>query len=51
MKHEGAKYAVDYDDQTRLELVHRHKEDDMYREFNEERQRELDNFNKETKVC
>ncbi|KAI6184150.1 Kyphoscoliosis peptidase [Aphelenchoides bicaudatus] len=49
IKHEGAKYAVDYDAQTRLELIHRGVEDDLYKEFNEERQRELHQFNEETK--
>lgn len=64
--HGGAKYAVvschfnkhgckythfkDYDDQTRLELVHRKVEDDLYAQFDEERQMELQRFNEETKV-
>lgn len=50
IKHEGAKYLVDYDDQTRLELVHRKVEDEMYEEFNDERQREMMRFNEETKA-
>ncbi|KAI6194244.1 Lim and transglutaminase domain protein [Aphelenchoides besseyi] len=49
IKHEGAKYAVDYDAQTRLELIHRRVEDDLYRTFNEERRRELEQFQEETK--
>lgn len=47
--HSGAKYTVDYDAQTRLELIHRGVEDDMYREFENERQLELQKFNEETK--
>ncbi|CAD5211670.1 unnamed protein product [Bursaphelenchus okinawaensis] len=49
IKHEGAKYLVDYDDQTRLELVHRKVEDEMYEEFTQERRMELENFEEETK--
>ncbi|CAD5216151.1 unnamed protein product [Bursaphelenchus xylophilus] len=48
IKHEGAKYVVDYDDQTRLELVHRKVEDEMYEEFSEVRKRELEEFQEET---
>jgi hypothetical protein len=32
-----------------MELVHRSVEDNLYKEFNEERQRELQQFNEETK--
>ena len=42
-------YTVDYDTQTRLELVHRHAEDELYRTFHAERQRELRNFEENTK--
>jgi hypothetical protein len=49
IQHAGAKYAVDYDTQTRLELIHRNVEDELYREFTEERQKELERFNNEEK--
>ncbi|KAI1720045.1 hillarin [Ditylenchus destructor] len=48
IKHEGAKYIVDYDAQTRLELMHRKHEDDLYEKFSEARQRELQEFQQET---
>uniref|UniRef100_A0A0K0EKG5 LIM zinc-binding domain-containing protein n=1 Tax=Strongyloides stercoralis TaxID=6248 RepID=A0A0K0EKG5_STRER len=47
--HGGANYVVDYDTQTRLELIHREMEDKLYEEFNDERQREMREFEKETK--
>uniref|UniRef100_A0A914W6V1 LIM zinc-binding domain-containing protein n=1 Tax=Plectus sambesii TaxID=2011161 RepID=A0A914W6V1_9BILA len=47
--HAGAKYIVDYDTQTRLELVHRGDEDNLYREFSEHRAKEEKEFQRETK--
>ncbi|VDN59128.1 unnamed protein product [Dracunculus medinensis] len=49
IKHEGAKYVVDYDAQTRLELVHRRDEDKLYEAFDENKKREYDRFERETK--
>uniref|UniRef100_A0A183CBM4 LIM zinc-binding domain-containing protein n=1 Tax=Globodera pallida TaxID=36090 RepID=A0A183CBM4_GLOPA len=49
IKHGGAKYIVDYDAQTRLELLHRQDEDKLYNEFNEHRQKELQRFEEETR--
>uniref|UniRef100_A0A914ED62 LIM zinc-binding domain-containing protein n=1 Tax=Acrobeloides nanus TaxID=290746 RepID=A0A914ED62_9BILA len=49
IKHEGAKYIVDYDAQTRLELLHREDEDKLYQIFDENRQKELNEFEHETK--
>uniref|UniRef100_A0A7E4ULE6 LIM zinc-binding domain-containing protein n=1 Tax=Panagrellus redivivus TaxID=6233 RepID=A0A7E4ULE6_PANRE len=47
--HDGAKYVVDYDAQTRLELLHRQVEDDLYKTFDQNRQQELNHFEQETK--
>ncbi|CAJ0959540.1 unnamed protein product, partial [Mesorhabditis belari] len=47
--HEGAKYVVDYDDQTRLELIHRDQEDELYREFDDNRVKEKEQFERETR--
>ncbi|VDM40531.1 unnamed protein product [Toxocara canis] len=49
IKHEGARYVVDYDAQTRLELIHRRDEDKLYEAFDENKKREYDQFEKETK--
>uniref|UniRef100_A0A1I7ZV80 LIM zinc-binding domain-containing protein n=1 Tax=Steinernema glaseri TaxID=37863 RepID=A0A1I7ZV80_9BILA len=49
IKHEGAKYVVDYDTQTRLELIHRGDEDKLYEAFDENREREYHQFERETK--
>ena len=49
IQHAGAKYVVDYDTQTRLELVHRQTEDNLYKSFDEARQREMNEFEQETK--
>lgn len=40
----------DYDAQTRLELVHRGDEDNLYRKFSEHRAQEDSEFHRETKV-
>ncbi|CAJ0587060.1 unnamed protein product, partial [Mesorhabditis spiculigera] len=47
--HEGAKYVVDYDDQTRLELIHRGQEDELYKNFGDERLMEHERFEKDTR--
>ncbi|PIC44226.1 hypothetical protein B9Z55_004666 [Caenorhabditis nigoni] len=47
ISHEGAKYVVDYDAQTRLELLHRKDEDELYEEFQDKRNREAEQFEKE----
>lgn len=47
ISHEGAKYVVDYDTQTRLELLHRKDEDDLYESFQDKRVREAEEFEKE----
>src|SRR5690606_13690534 len=49
IQHAGAKYVVDYDTQTRLELMHRQTEDNLYKSFDEARQREMNEFEQETK--
>uniref|UniRef100_A0A915CTT7 Uncharacterized protein n=1 Tax=Ditylenchus dipsaci TaxID=166011 RepID=A0A915CTT7_9BILA len=49
IKHEGAKYVVDYDAQTRLELIHRTHEDQLYSKFMSSREQELHEFEEETK--
>lgn len=49
IKHEGAKYTVDYDTQTRLELLHRQNEDKLYQEFDEERKQEMQQFEEEVR--
>lgn len=49
IKHEGAKYVVDYDAQTRLELLHRGDEDQLYQQFSEDRHREMRQFESEVK--
>ncbi|VDK64948.1 unnamed protein product [Onchocerca ochengi] len=49
IKHAGARYVVDYDAQTRLELMHRKDEDKLYEAFDENKKREYDQFEKETK--
>ncbi|KAL3102326.1 hypothetical protein niasHS_003735 [Heterodera schachtii] len=49
IKHGGAKYIVDYDTQTRLELLHRQDEDKLYQEFDEHRQKEIQQFEEETR--
>uniref|UniRef100_F1KWC6 Kyphoscoliosis peptidase n=2 Tax=Ascaris TaxID=6251 RepID=F1KWC6_ASCSU len=49
IKHEGARYVVDYDAQTRLELIHRRDEDKLYEAFDENKKREYDQFERETK--
>ncbi|VDO51200.1 unnamed protein product [Onchocerca flexuosa] len=50
IKHAGARYVVDYDAQTRLELMHRKDEDKLYEAFDENKKREYDQFEKETKA-
>lgn len=40
----------DYDAQTRLELIHRKDEDKLYEAFDENKKREDDQFERETKV-
>ncbi|KRY34231.1 Kyphoscoliosis peptidase [Trichinella spiralis] len=47
--HPGARYLIDYDDQTRLELIHREQEDNMYRRFSQQRFEEEQRFSEETK--
>ncbi|GMS83183.1 hypothetical protein PENTCL1PPCAC_5358, partial [Pristionchus entomophagus] len=47
--HAGAHYVVDFDDQTRLELIHREDEDLMYDAFSQQREEEKQEFEKETK--
>ncbi|VDD88292.1 unnamed protein product [Enterobius vermicularis] len=49
IKHGGARYIVDYDAQTRLELIHRRDEDKLYEAFDEDKKREYDQFQRETK--
>ena len=49
IKHEGAKYIVDFDTQTRLELMHRQNEDKLYLEFDEQRRQEMRQFEEETR--
>ncbi|KAK6031401.1 hypothetical protein OSTOST_02450, partial [Ostertagia ostertagi] len=47
--HKGAHYAVDYDAQTRLELLHRRDEDKLYEAFQNQRTKESEQFESETK--
>ncbi|VDM53344.1 unnamed protein product [Angiostrongylus costaricensis] len=47
--HEGAHYAVDYDAQTRLELLHRRAEDQLYESFQNQRTKESEQFETETR--
>ncbi|KAK6040520.1 thymidylate synthase [Cooperia oncophora] len=47
--HKGAHYAVDYDAQTRLELLHRRDEDKLYEAFQNQRTKESEQFENETK--
>ncbi|PAV63800.1 hypothetical protein WR25_26309 [Diploscapter pachys] len=49
IEHQGAKYIVDYDTQTRLELLHRHDEDQLYESFENERIKESEHFESETR--
>lgn len=49
IKHEGAKYVVDYDAQTRLELMHRKAEDQLYKQMEENRLKEMKEFEEETR--
>uniref|UniRef100_A0AC34QNY8 LIM zinc-binding domain-containing protein n=1 Tax=Panagrolaimus sp. JU765 TaxID=591449 RepID=A0AC34QNY8_9BILA len=49
IQHAGANYVVDYDTQTRLELIHRTDEDKLYKTFDETRQQEIHQFEQETK--
>uniref|UniRef100_A0A914LFN1 LIM zinc-binding domain-containing protein n=3 Tax=Meloidogyne TaxID=189290 RepID=A0A914LFN1_MELIC len=49
IQHGGAKYIVDYDTQSRLELLHRQKEDKLYEEFEAEREKEFQKVEKEFK--
>ncbi|ETN73992.1 hypothetical protein NECAME_13296 [Necator americanus] len=48
--HKGARYAVDYDAQTRLELLHRRAEDQLYDSFQNQRTKENEQFESETRV-
>ncbi|KHJ87475.1 hypothetical protein OESDEN_12753, partial [Oesophagostomum dentatum] len=47
--HKGARYAVDYDAQTRLELLHRRAEDQLYDSFQNQRTKENEQFESETR--
>ncbi|VDN23341.1 unnamed protein product, partial [Cylicostephanus goldi] len=47
--HKGARYAVDYDAQTRLELLHRRAEDQLYDSFQNQRTKEKEQFESETR--
>ncbi|KAK5966308.1 LIM zinc-binding domain-containing protein, partial [Trichostrongylus colubriformis] len=47
--HKGAHYAVDYDAQTRLELLHRRDEDKLYEAFQNQRTKESEQFETETR--
>ncbi|WKX92891.1 hypothetical protein Q1695_010709 [Nippostrongylus brasiliensis] len=47
--HRGARYAVDYDAQTRLELLHRTVEDKLYEAFQDQRTKESEQFESETR--
>ncbi|MFH4975530.1 hypothetical protein AB6A40_002239 [Gnathostoma spinigerum] len=49
IKHEGARYTVDYDAQTRLELMHRNDEDRLYEAFDRNKKQEFEQFERETK--
>ena len=44
------KLFQDYDAQTRLELLHRHDEDQLYESFENERIKESEHFESETRV-
>uniref|UniRef100_A0A914NTA5 Uncharacterized protein n=1 Tax=Meloidogyne incognita TaxID=6306 RepID=A0A914NTA5_MELIC len=44
-----AKTKLDYDTQSRLELLHRQKEDKLYEEFEAEREKEFQKVEKEFK--
>ncbi|CAI4221763.1 unnamed protein product [Auanema sp. JU1783] len=49
IEHKGAMYMIDYDAQTRLELLHRSDEDRLYEEFHDQRTKESAQFEHETK--
>ncbi|CAD6192087.1 unnamed protein product [Caenorhabditis auriculariae] len=49
INHEGAHYVVDYDAQTRLELLHRRDEDQLYETFQHRRAEESEQFENETR--
>ncbi|KFD55831.1 hypothetical protein M513_03270 [Trichuris suis] len=50
INHPGARYLLDYDAQTRLELIHRQQEDNMYRRFSQQRIEDERQFTEESKV-
>ncbi|KAF7640349.1 LIM zinc-binding domain-containing protein [Meloidogyne graminicola] len=49
INHGGAKYIVDYDAQTRLELLHRQREDKLYEDFQAKRETAMQKFEEEEK--
>uniref|UniRef100_A0A5S6QX11 LIM zinc-binding domain-containing protein n=1 Tax=Trichuris muris TaxID=70415 RepID=A0A5S6QX11_TRIMR len=49
INHPGARYLLDYDAQTRLELIHRQQEDNMYRRFSQQRIEDERQFTEESK--